>query len=640
MNTILDVLKLRRVRLEYVSPPVCPILASGSGSGVLVDVVDAVAAPTGLAFIGQCGRFLVWDDYVGAQCISLFRSVQVNEPNGAYELVSECLPARTVAVCSIGWWRITTTDETGLESPQTDLVESDGSGYVQIPIPRRAGAVSFTLYRNPELSDVEGTYTKVFSSPIANMFEVCAAGCYKLQAVTLDGASNLSESICIINVRDVVDCTGNFKWHVDICDCVCEEVACQQGYHFDFNRCQCWCDVMGCPGNFRWETEVCACVCDPGTCEDSAYHWDLSVCDCVVNGCPEVTVFPTLASWGGTYDGWYYTALAEDLQVMWLPAKKNAVPAISWVSTVDLTLVEARLVTHPADTAAEDWGEVSIWDNPYTGYAVVWTNQGYAWWFNRFTRAEIIVNRPSWDLGGFKYRVASFNGFVDPGAGVIRNGNLVFSIPRGLIGPVNASFDFHIMWGVPTGDALAMKKYVHATGGHAGSHMAYVPENDCLYVSEWSDPTVYHRFRMSDIYAASGDITPNKTVGANGAARSLFYLPHIKLLVASTVAGRIQFYDPLNTYGGGEDSLVWEFTGVSPNPVGIDCAVYDICDNKIYLSRGTQSAGVTVVTPNFTTGFTSVGLPAAGVSAMPMQFDQTSNFVIVGSYADWTLRTF
>jgi len=60
MNAVLDVLKLRNVLLNYVSPPVCQIIStSGSGAGsISVEANYGTPDPSGVRVSGAYGQFL------------------------------------------------------------------------------------------------------------------------------------------------------------------------------------------------------------------------------------------------------------------------------------------------------------------------------------------------------------------------------------------------------------------------------------------------------------------------------------------------------------------------------------------------------------------------------------------------------
>jgi hypothetical protein len=97
MNSVLEVLYLRRPRLEYISPPVCDFDFSSSGGPVIVlDALGRLLAPSGFV-IGGSGRFqLSWNAYPGALCYTVYKAVDSNNPFGEYVVVAECIEDPTI----------------------------------------------------------------------------------------------------------------------------------------------------------------------------------------------------------------------------------------------------------------------------------------------------------------------------------------------------------------------------------------------------------------------------------------------------------------------------------------------------------------------------------------------------------------
>ncbi len=223
MNEVLDVILLRRPMLNYVSPPVCPVIMSGSGSSIMLEAVYGPTPPTGVKLLGQCSRFIVWDSYPDLVCMSLYGVPDSSQMLGAYTSLVECAPAGTVSVYSPGWWRATALTPDGVESLPGDSVLSNGTDWVQVSVPAVAGAVRVNLYKNPDTTNASGTYSLVLSTVSNGAFEVSnPIGCYRLQAITDDGASELSAPIC----RDAT--TG-----------CCPEITCSLGYVWDEVQCSC-----------------------------------------------------------------------------------------------------------------------------------------------------------------------------------------------------------------------------------------------------------------------------------------------------------------------------------------------------------------------------------------------------------------
>ncbi len=92
MNTIIDILALRRPVLNYVSPPICPVIVSASGSAVIVlHPITPKLGPiiTGIDVLnGQI--ILRWSHYTGAICFTIYHSLASGD---VYSIVAECVPA-------------------------------------------------------------------------------------------------------------------------------------------------------------------------------------------------------------------------------------------------------------------------------------------------------------------------------------------------------------------------------------------------------------------------------------------------------------------------------------------------------------------------------------------------------------------
>ena len=199
MNQVLDVLLLRRVRLEYISPPICQAILSGSGSSLMLSAVYGPEAPGELKLAGQCERFLTWTGSPETVCTSLYKAYNPADPLTPYLLEADCLTPGGISVCSDGWWCYSTLAADGTESERSEPVLAPVAGSrVVLPITLPVGAVRVNLFRNPDSSDIAGTYSLVLSTTsLGGAFEVCdLSGCYKLQTISNDGASDLSAPIC------------------------------------------------------------------------------------------------------------------------------------------------------------------------------------------------------------------------------------------------------------------------------------------------------------------------------------------------------------------------------------------------------------------------------------------------------------
>jgi hypothetical protein len=299
VNAVLDVLKLRRVKLDYISPPVCPGLTSSSGSGSSI-FVEANNGPAKPARPSSNGRFLTWTLPAGGVCTNFYQPQNPFDSEGPYVLVSECVPANTAIVCSPGWWYVTTTDSFGVESTPSVSIFSSGEGKVSLTIPHRPGDTSFSLFKNPDPIHPAGPYTKVLFSADFNAEEVCTAnGCGKIQTISGEGASAVSDPACVNSEPCLVmPCSPGMVWDPVLCSCVnCPEQPCSPGLIWDPVACSCVpCPVLPCPPGMVWSPLSCSCVtvtcpvlpCPPGKV------WDPVSCSCVT--CP-VLPCPNGCSW-------------------------------------------------------------------------------------------------------------------------------------------------------------------------------------------------------------------------------------------------------------------------------------------------------------------------------------------------------
>lgn len=96
MNSILDILLLRRPRLEYVSPPVCDFIFSGSSFPIIIlNPLPHHFGPTGLVAGGTGNFFLSWDIYPGALCYTIYKALDPADPFGPYRIIAECINGST-----------------------------------------------------------------------------------------------------------------------------------------------------------------------------------------------------------------------------------------------------------------------------------------------------------------------------------------------------------------------------------------------------------------------------------------------------------------------------------------------------------------------------------------------------------------
>lgn len=193
MNTVLDVLKLRRVKLDYVSPPICPFQFSGSGAGFLFEEGEGPGTPTGVKLSGVCDRFIVWDPVLDVLNMSLYSSTD----NGkTFSLLIDAMPVWTVAVITPGYWSVAAVGPDGEGTP-TPPVFVDGTHYVFLSVPYDGRTTGIVVYKNPDITNSDREYVKVLDIVGMGSFEINSnVDCFAIQAISDDGSSNLSETVC------------------------------------------------------------------------------------------------------------------------------------------------------------------------------------------------------------------------------------------------------------------------------------------------------------------------------------------------------------------------------------------------------------------------------------------------------------
>lgn len=224
MNVILDVLRLRRVKLDYISPPVCQVILSGSGSSLMLEAVTSPEPPANLAFSGQCNRFLTWTNPRNAACVTLYKAVNPDDPVTPFTPVTDCVPVGYASVCSPGWWKYRTLTEDGEISEYSAPIFVPGGIPVVFQIVQIQSAVRYELYKNHNPTDPNAEYRLVMSGTNFHVIEVCeATGCYRAQVITDDGPSSLSNPICRTSEADCCPppgCPMHYNWDSVLCSCV------------------------------------------------------------------------------------------------------------------------------------------------------------------------------------------------------------------------------------------------------------------------------------------------------------------------------------------------------------------------------------------------------------------------------------
>lgn len=130
MTNSLEVLFLRRPKIDYISPPICEAQFSSSGGPVIVlNPLTPLGFPTGLILGGVGGFLLSWDSFPGALCYSLYKA-DTDDPFGSYTIVAECIPYAPVdlTVYGPGDYRITAITKDGETPLSLPIHFSTGGG--------------------------------------------------------------------------------------------------------------------------------------------------------------------------------------------------------------------------------------------------------------------------------------------------------------------------------------------------------------------------------------------------------------------------------------------------------------------------------------------------------------------------------
>jgi hypothetical protein len=141
MSVTIDILLLRRPKIDYISPPVCELVLSGSGFSEVVISPFSIATIEGISLVNpggdgggggdEGGNVIEWTPFPGALCYTVYQAVNPDEPDGDYVVLRDCI----------------TPDEC-----------ENSPGHLCFPLP----------------------------SP----------GCFKISAITLEGESALSAPVC------------------------------------------------------------------------------------------------------------------------------------------------------------------------------------------------------------------------------------------------------------------------------------------------------------------------------------------------------------------------------------------------------------------------------------------------------------
>lgn len=222
MNSVLEVLYLRRPKIDYISPPICLdfVPASSSGSFVVVEAASAPAAPEIFYLDSTCHRFFTWDLPAKYFCASVYLSDTETDP---LVLAADCVQNYWYSFCSPGWWKVVAL-VAGTESSASEPMVCDGTSPIRVQIPRPAGVTGWRIYKNPVYTDENAQYYSILDTTRTALVEVCE-GCYRIRVVTKEGHTELSNMLCVDNARldpaccTQVPCPFPLAWDPGLCSC-------------------------------------------------------------------------------------------------------------------------------------------------------------------------------------------------------------------------------------------------------------------------------------------------------------------------------------------------------------------------------------------------------------------------------------
>jgi hypothetical protein len=228
VNSIaLDTLFLRRPKLNYVSPPVCEAVFSGTGSPIIIlPDIGPLLGPTGIAVGGSGQITLRWNNYPGALCYNVYSAI------------------------------FTGTVLTDCEK-----------------------VTSFSL---------SAQYKLVAECVHGTSFDLTVQGCYRISAITGEGETDLSNPICTACYTPA--CPFGSIWNPLTFQCeTCQFPVCPPGYVPNGVTCGCSpCGAQPCPPGFTVNpASPCDCVpCGMQTCPQGYVISLSNSCNCVPESGP------------------------------------------------------------------------------------------------------------------------------------------------------------------------------------------------------------------------------------------------------------------------------------------------------------------------------------------------------------------
>jgi hypothetical protein len=207
MNSTIDVLFLRRPKIDYISPPVCEVtFSSSSGPVIVLNPLTPLGFPTGLILGGVGGVFLFWNSYPGALCYSVYRS---NTATGTYVIVAECIenPPLDLTPFGPGFYVVTAITPDG-ESPPSPPIHFFGAGTIvcpsiKLPYPNQNVFVNL---------DSVGTTLGPFTVDEGSLGGPVLYKWFKDEVFLTDTTNTTKASLDVVSI-DVTD-FGDYKLHL------------------------------------------------------------------------------------------------------------------------------------------------------------------------------------------------------------------------------------------------------------------------------------------------------------------------------------------------------------------------------------------------------------------------------------------
>jgi hypothetical protein len=134
LNLVLDILFLRKPKIDYLSPAICEAIFSGSSFPIIIlNDIGKLPGPSGLVIGGVGHNQFSWNAYPGALCYNIYSAVfdvtditaceqLVDEKvTVTYEIIQECYSATSFVIPHQGCYRISAITPDG-ESDLSDPI--------------------------------------------------------------------------------------------------------------------------------------------------------------------------------------------------------------------------------------------------------------------------------------------------------------------------------------------------------------------------------------------------------------------------------------------------------------------------------------------------------------------------------------